>query len=75
MQMMRLTIACLATIALAGSVSAQKTDIGAQLCAACHGAAGLGDEDMADVVNAPPPNLTLLARNNDGVFPMLGSCT
>lgn len=27
---------------------------------------------MANVVNIPSPNLTLLAKNNGGVFPMLG---
>ena len=68
-------IACLAGVVSAGSATAQDSDIGAQLyadyCAACHGAAGLGDGDMADVVNVPSPNLTLLAKNNDGVFPML----
>ena len=40
-------------------------------CAACHGATGMGDGDMANVVSIPSPNLTLLAKNNDGVFPML----
>lgn len=54
---------------------AEETDIGAGLyasyCAACHGATGKGDGDMANVVSIPSPNLTLLAKNNDGVFPML----
>ncbi|MBA3911261.1 MAG: 3-methyladenine DNA glycosylase [Rhodobacter sp.] len=53
----------------------QEIDIGAQLygdyCSACHGATGLGDGDMANVVSIQSPNLTLLAKNNDGVFPML----
>lgn len=57
------------------AASAQETDIGAGLfasyCSACHGATGMGDGDMADVVSIPSPNLTLLAKNNDGVFPML----
>lgn len=57
-----------------GAASAQTTDIGAELfgsfCSACHGAGGLGDGDMADVVNVKSPNLTLLSKNNDGVFPM-----
>lgn len=69
------TIACLATLVSIGSAAAQDADIGAQLyadyCAACHGATGMGDGDMADVVKVPSPNLTLLAQNNDGVFPML----
>ncbi|MDM7931852.1 c-type cytochrome [Tabrizicola sp.] len=70
-----LTSVLLASSLSAVSAAAQQADIGAQLytdyCSACHGAAGLGDGDMADVVNIPSPNLTLLARNNDGVFPML----
>ena len=70
-----LTLACFSTLALAGHAPAQQADIGAQLyadhCAACHGATGLGDGDMADVVNVPSPNLTLLAKNNGGLFPML----
>lgn len=57
------------------AVSAQEADIGAELyasyCAACHGATGLGDGDMANVVSIPSPNLTLLAKGNGGVFPML----
>lgn len=61
--------------ATAFAASAQQADIGAELyadyCAACHGATGMGDGDMADVVNVPSPNLTLLAKNNDGVFPLL----
>ena len=60
---------------LAGSAVAQDADIGAQLytdyCAACHGAAGKGDGDMANLMTIPAPNLTLLASNNDGEFPML----
>lgn len=76
---MRLSATCLSVIAsglLAASASqAQDADVGATLyaqsCAACHGATGLGDGDMANVVTIPAPNLTLLAKNNDGVFPML----
>ncbi|WP_248298114.1 cytochrome c [Tabrizicola sp. YIM 78059] len=72
---MVLIAACLAGSALCTAGSAQEADIGATLyadhCAACHGATGMGDGDMADVVNVPSPNLTLLAKNNGGVFPML----
>ncbi len=60
---------------LAGSAIAQDADIGAQLfsdyCAACHGTTGKGDGDMANLLTIPAPNLTLLASNNDGEFPML----
>jgi len=55
--------------------SAQTADVGAALftdyCAACHGANAKGDGDMANLMTIPAPNLTLLAKNNDGAFPML----
>lgn len=40
-------------------------------CAACHGASGKGDGDMAGVMTIPAPNLTMLSAGNGGVFPML----
>lgn len=65
-------------VGLAGllpSVRAQSPDIGAHLymdyCAACHGESGKGDGDMANLMTIASPNLTLLAKNNDGEFPML----
>lgn len=55
--------------------SAFADDVGAKLfgdyCAACHGASGKGDGDMANVLTVKAPNLTLLEKNNDGFFPML----
>ncbi len=60
---------------LSPSARAQSSDIGAQLymdyCAACHGESGKGDGDMANLMTIPSPNLTLLAKNNDGEYPML----
>lgn len=69
-------VACTAVgFLLAGPAVAQGADIGAALygdyCAACHGASGKGDGDMANLMTIPAPNLTLLAANNDGKFPML----
>lgn len=70
-----LMTAFFAGLTASGAVLAQEADIGQTLymdyCAACHGATGQGDGDMANVVNIPSPNLTLLAQANDGVFPML----
>ena len=56
-----------------GAAAADETGAGlyAEWCAACHGASGMGDGDMAGVMTIPAPNLTLLSQGNDGVFPML----
>ena len=70
-----LKTAVFAGLTLTGMAFAQEPDPGqtlyADYCAACHGVSGKGDGDMASVVNIPSPNLTLLANNNGGVFPML----
>ena len=39
-------------------------------CAMCHGAGGKGDGWLADNLLKRPPSLTLLKKNNGGVFPM-----
>lgn len=38
-------------------------------CAACHGATGKGDGPAAEILKAPPQDLTLLAKRNNGKFP------
>ncbi len=68
--------ALLAALTLAGSMAAAQTaDVGAALyadnCAACHGASGKGDGDMANVLTIPATNLALLSKENDGKFPLL----
>jgi len=40
-------------------------------CAACHGATGLGDGPLAEMMTVPVPDLTGLQAANDGKFPML----
>lgn len=66
---------CLASLFQAAAASAQDADIGAELfadsCAACHGASGKGDGDMAGVMTIAAPDITGLAERNGGVFPML----
>jgi mono/diheme cytochrome c family protein len=39
-------------------------------CAACHGTGGKGDGPVAGALRTKPANLTLLARNNGGKFPV-----
>jgi mono/diheme cytochrome c family protein len=40
-----------------------------ELCGACHGKGGKGDGPVAAVLKTPVPDLTLLAANNEGIFP------
>jgi mono/diheme cytochrome c family protein len=40
-------------------------------CAACHGTAAKGDGPAAPALKTPPPDLTVLAKNNNGKFPVL----
>jgi mono/diheme cytochrome c family protein len=38
-------------------------------CASCHGVEGTGNGPMAQVLLHVPPDLTLIARKNGGMFP------
>jgi Cytochrome c len=38
-------------------------------CAACHGADGKGNGPMAAALTTKPPDLTMLSKKNNGVFP------
>jgi mono/diheme cytochrome c family protein len=40
-----------------------------QYCAQCHGFKGVGDGPVAAALKKKPANLTLLSKNNGGVFP------
>lgn len=41
-------------------------------CATCHGPSGTGQDGVASrLFTKPPTNLTLLAKNNGGKFPMM----
>lgn len=56
------------------ALSAEKVDFGKREydanCAGCHGAKGKGDGPYKPFLNKSPSDLTMLARNNNGVFPM-----
>ncbi len=39
-------------------------------CASCHGASGKGDGALVPYLRRSPPDLTQLARANQGVFPL-----
>lgn len=40
-------------------------------CASCHGVGAKGDGNLATYLNIKPADLTVLAKNNDGVYPFL----
>jgi mono/diheme cytochrome c family protein len=61
------------TAGLAGAAQAQVIDIGKSefqsSCASCHGADGRGKGPVSEQLKVPPSDLTMLAKNNNGVFP------
>lgn len=60
---------------VSSGVIAQENVVGereyAQSCSVCHGSAGFGDGEFAQFMTVPPADLTVLTKNNDGVFPFL----
>ena len=75
MNTLKLTSAALG-ITLAGTMGfaqAQTIDIGKRefnaSCAVCHGTSGKGDGPMAGHLSGRLPDLTTLAKRNNGVFP------
>lgn len=67
-----LLIASLA-VGFAAAAQAEDFDIGKSefqsSCASCHGVDAKGKGPVSDQLKTPPPDLTVLARNNNGVFP------
>jgi mono/diheme cytochrome c family protein len=59
--------------ATASAAAAQEPDLGRiefmANCAQCHGTGGKGDGVIAGYLTVPPPDLTVIQRDNDGVFP------
>jgi mono/diheme cytochrome c family protein len=53
--------------------SAQNIDVGKMeyrsSCAACHGIEAKGDGPVSKELKTPPADLTVLTKNNNGVFP------
>ena len=72
-------VSCALIGGLAQSVLAQEMGPGGRIitgsgqyrthCSQCHGMDGKGDGPMAAVLNVKPADLTMLAKNNGGVFP------
>jgi len=61
------------TAGFAAAAQAEDFDIGKSefqsSCASCHGADAKGKGPVSDQLKIPPPDLTMLAKNNNGVFP------
>ncbi len=64
-------VAAMASTAIA---PAQEMSIGQReyvnSCASCHGVSGKGDGALAGFLSQTIPDLTVLAKNNGGVFPV-----
>lgn len=69
-----LPIGLIAGLALAAACTTPSEPEGAvlytELCTACHGASGRGDGPLAADLPIPPSDLTLIAAQNGGTFPM-----
>jgi len=61
------------TAGFAAAAQAEDFDIGKSefqsSCASCHGTDAKGKGPVSDQLKIPPPDLTMLAKNNNGVFP------
>jgi mono/diheme cytochrome c family protein len=60
-------------VGVTSAAQAQAPDIGKSefqsSCASCHGMDGKGKGPVSDQLKVSPSDLTLLAKNNNGVFP------
>jgi len=61
------------TVGFSGAVHAESADVGKSeflsSCASCHGMDGKGKGPVSGQLMVPPSDLTVLARNHNGVFP------
>lgn len=62
---------CLAPSAAVGEEKLIGSDEYAYSCLSCHGADGRGDGPMAEFLTVKPSDLTTIAKDNGGVFPVL----
>ena len=73
MSVLRSLVICSVFIAFSALASAQGIDAGKAEyqsdCAACHGIDGKGNGPVSKELKTRPTDLTVLAKNNHGVFP------
>jgi len=73
----KFALSALVTVSVfsSGSAVAEEELIGSSefhnSCASCHGVGAKGDGNLATYLNIKPADLTVLAKNNDGVYPFL----
>lgn len=69
------TLACVAVVGLMTTQGAVADEAGEvdflTYCASCHGMEAVGDGPMAKMLAVEVPNLTEIAKRNDGDFPFL----
>lgn len=70
MKRLTLVLAVLASPVLAEGDPAAGEGMFQTFCAACHGMDAQGNGPMSSVLVVEPPDLTLLAQSNGGVFPV-----
>lgn len=63
-------MACVTALPASSEEFSQGEDIYLENCAACHGVALGGQGGMASVMTIKPKDLTVLAQENGGVFPL-----
>lgn len=72
--MKTIALSLVAAIGLAGGATAQGMSMGQfefhNSCEVCHGAGGKGDGEFSQLLSAQPADLTMLQKNNGGVFPV-----
>jgi mono/diheme cytochrome c family protein len=60
-------------VGFAAAAQAEDFDVGKSefqsSCASCHGTDGKGKGPVSEQLKVPPPDLTILAKKNNGVFP------
>jgi mono/diheme cytochrome c family protein len=61
-------LGALTTLGFAQGEDAGRTEYVSN-CGSCHGRSGKGDGPVGEALRTRPPDLTLLAKNNGGVFP------
>jgi mono/diheme cytochrome c family protein len=68
-------LACIAALGLGATGASAQSTAGMEeflhSCASCHGLTGQGNGPVAEYMNVEVPDLTRLAMENDGEFPML----